>query len=249
MPKIGLFIPCYIDQFYPHVGLATLRVLRQLGLDIDFPEEQTCCGQPMANSGCGDETRPVAEKFLRVFGKYDHVVAPSGSCVSMVRNHYAQWLDGKPNFDHLRSNTFELCEYLVDVAGVTKVDGDFPFKVGLHMSCHGLRELQLGRSSEKMVPAFNKVGQLLTQLKGIELVELSRPDECCGFGGTFAVNEEAVSCLMGRDRIADHLLGGAEVITGFDVSCLMHLEGIIRREKTPLRVMHVAEILETAELS
>ncbi len=167
----------------------------------------------------------------------------------MVRNHYAQWLDGKPDFDHLRSNTFELCEYLVDVAGVTKVDGDFPFKVGLHMSCHGLRELQLGRSSEKMVPAFNKVGQLLTQLKGIELVELSRPDECCGFGGTFAVNEEAVSCLMGRDRIADHLLGGAEVITGFDVSCLMHLEGIIRREKTPLRVMHVAEILETAELS
>jgi len=249
MPKIGLFIPCYIDQFYPHVGLATLRVLRQLGLDIDFPEEQTCCGQPMANSGCGDETRAVAEKFLRIFGKYDHVVAPSGSCVSMVRNHYAQWLDGKPDFDHLRSNTFELCEYLVDVAGVTKVDGDFPFKVGLHMSCHGLRELQLGRSSEKMVPAFNKVGQLLTQLKGIELVELSRPDECCGFGGTFAVNEEAVSCLMGRDRIADHLLGGAEVITGFDVSCLMHLEGIIRREKTPLRVMHVAEILETAELS
>ena len=249
MPKIGLFIPCYVDQLYPHVGLAAYRVLRQLGLDIEFPEEQTCCGQPMANSGCAGETQPFAERFLKVFGKYDHVVAPSGSCVSMVRNHYAQWLEGKPGFDHLRANTFELCEYLVDVIGVTEVDGDFPLKVGLHMSCHGLRELGLGRSSEKMVPAFNKVRQLLVQLKGIELIELTRPDECCGFGGTFAVDEEAVSSLMGRDRITDHVKGGAEVITGFDVSCLMHLEGIIRREQIPLRVMHIAEILEGAKLS
>lgn len=249
MPKVGLFIPCYVDQLYPHVGLATYRVLRQLGLDIEFPEEQTCCGQPMANSGCAEQTQPLAERFLKIFGKYDHVVAPSGSCVSMVRNHYTQWLEGMPGFDHLRANTFELCEYLVDIAGVTKVEGSFPLKVGLHMSCHGLRELRLGRSSEKMVPAFNKARQLLAQLKGIELIELIRPDECCGFGGTFAVNEEAVSSLMGRDRIADHVQGGAEVIAGFDVSCLMHLEGIIRREKMPLRVMHVAEILEGSRLS
>lgn len=249
MARVGLFIPCYIDQLYPQVGLAALRMLRQLGLDVHFPEEQTCCGQPMANSGCAEQTRPLAERFLKIFAGYDHVVAPSGSCVSMVRNHYAQWLEGRPGFDHLRTNTFELCEYLVDVAGVTKVEGDFPLKVGLHMSCHGLRELRLARSSEQMVPAFNKVRQLLAQLKGIELIELARPDECCGFGGTFAVDEEAVSSLMGRDRIADHMRGGAEVITGFDVSCLMHLEGIIRREKRPLRVMHVAEILEAARLS
>jgi L-lactate dehydrogenase complex protein LldE len=117
------------------------------------------------------------------------------------------------------------------------------------MSCHGVRELRLASSSEKMLPAFNKVRQLLAQLNGIELIDLTRPDECCGFGGTFAVNEEAVSSLMGRDRIADHVHGGAEVITGFDVSCLMHLEGIILREKTPVRVMHVAEILEGAKLS
>lgn len=249
MSKLGLFIPCYIDQLYPQVGLATYRVLRRLGLAIEFPEEQTCCGQPMANSGCAGETRLLAERFLRIFGKYDHVVAPSGSCVSMVRNHYAQWLEGKPGFEHLRANTFELCEYLVDTVGVTKVEGEFPLKVGLHMSCHGLRELRLGRSSERMVPDFNKVRPLLAQLRGIELIELARPDECCGFGGTFAVNEEAVSSLMGRDRIADHVQGGAEVITGFDVSCLMHLEGIIRREKIPIRVMHVAEILEGARLS
>ena len=249
MPKVGLFIPCYVDQLYPQVGLATLRGLRRLGLEVEVPEEQTCCGQPMANAGCAEDARPLAERFLKLFGKYDHVVAPSGSCVSMVRNHYAQWLEGRPGFDHLRANTFELCEYLVDVARVTKVNGDFPLKVGLHMSCHGLRELRLGSSSEQMVRPFNKVRQLLAQLKGIELIELTRPDECCGFGGTFAVTEEAVSSLMGRDRIADHVRGGAEVITGFDVSCLMHLEGIIRRQKIRLRVMHVAEILEAARLS
>ena len=249
MLRVGLFIPCYIDQLYPKVGLATLHVLHRLGLDVDFPREQTCCGQPMANSGCAEQARPLAERFLTIFGKYDHVVAPSGSCVSMVRNHYEQWLKGKPQFDRLRANTFELCEYLVDIARVTNVKGEFPHKVGLHMSCHGLRELRLGRSSEVMVKPFNKVRFLLAQLDRINLVELTRPDECCGFGGTFAVNEESVSCLMGRDRIADHEKAGAEIIAGFDTSCLMHLEGLIRRENKPLRVMHVAEILEVAKLS
>jgi L-lactate dehydrogenase complex protein LldE len=249
MAKVALFVPCYVDQFYPRVGLATLRVLRKLGLDVEFPPEQTCCGQPMANSGCAEDARPLAERFLAIFGGYDHVVAPSGSCVSMVRNHYAQWLEGKPGFDHLRTSTFELCEYLVDVAKVVRVDGEFRRKVGLHQSCHGLRELRLGRSSELRAAPFNKVRFLLEQLRGIELVELSRADECCGFGGTFAVNEEAISSLMGRDRIADHENAGAEVIAGFDVSCLMHLEGLIRRAGKPMQVMHVAEILEPARLS
>lgn len=249
MAKTALFIPCYIDQFYPQVGIATLRVLRRLGIDLEFPKEQTCCGQPMANSGCADEARPLAEKFLRVFAGYDAVICPSGSCTSMVRNHYAQWLKGKPGFERLRANTFELCEYLVDVARVKRVEGEFPRKVGLHMSCHGLRELRVARSSERMVKPFNKVRALLQQLRGIEIVELSRPDECCGFGGTFAVTEEAVSALMGRDRIADHEKAGADVITSMDMSCLMHMEGLIRRNKRPLQVMHVAEILQNARLS
>jgi L-lactate dehydrogenase complex protein LldE len=249
MPKIGLFIPCYVDQLFPKVGLATWRILRSLQLDVEFPEAQTCCGQPMANSGSAEAARPLAERFLTIFGKYDHVVTPSGSCASMVRNHYDQWLDGKPGFDHLRTNTFELCEYLVDVAKVTKVDGEFPRKVGVHMSCHGLRELRLARSSERMDAPFNKVVFLLSQLRGITLVDLARPDECCGFGGTFAVAEEAVSCMMGNDRIADHARAGAEVMTGFDMSCLMHLDGLIRRQRIPMEVMHVAEILAAARLS
>jgi len=249
LKTIGLFIPCYIDQFYPLVGLAALRILKKLGNKVEFPREQTCCGQPMANSGLEDAVRPCAEKFLRIFGKYDCVVAPSASCVSMVRNHYPRWLGGKSGFDHLRTNTFELCEFLVDVAGVRKVDGEFPYRVGLHMSCHGLRELRLASSSELVAGSFNKVRSLIQPLRGVELVSLSRPDECCGFGGTFAVFEEAVSSLMGRDRVEDHLRAGAEIIAGYDSSCLMHLEGIIKRQRAPLRVMHVAEILESAVLS
>lgn len=249
MPKIGLFVPCYIDQFYPQVALATLRMLRKVAGTVEFPQEQTCCGQPMANSGCSKDARLLGEHFLSVFARYDQVVAPSASCVSMVRNHYAQWFSTDSRFEHLRANTFELCEYLTDIARVPHVDGDFRFRVGLHQGCHALRELRLARSSELMVSGFNKVRDLLAQLRGIQLVDLTRPDECCGFGGTFAVNEEAISCLMGRDRIADHEQAGVEVITGNDTSCLMHLEGLIKRSGKKLRVMHVAEILEPARLS
>jgi len=224
MPTVGLFIPCYIDQFYPQVGLSTLRILKKLGINVEYPHEQTCCGQPMANSGSEDAARPCAEKFLRLFGKYDCVVAPSASCISMVRYHYSQWLEGRPDFNHLAAKTFELCEYLVDVVGIREVDGEFAHRVGLHMSCHGLRELRLAKSSELVAKTFNKARLLIESLRGIELVSLSRPDECCGFGGTFAVFEEAVSALMGRDRIADHLRAGAEIIAGYDSSCLMHLE-------------------------
>jgi L-lactate dehydrogenase complex protein LldE len=249
MSKVGLFIPCYVDQLYPRVGLATARVLRAAGVDVEFPEEQTCCGQPMYNSGCADDARPLAERFLRVFGGYEAVVAPSGSCVSMVRLHYRELLGESPALQAVASRTFELCEYLVDVRGVTKVDGEFPHRVGLHKSCHGLRELRMGRSSERMDAPLDKVRRLLEPLRGIRLVEPSRADECCGFGGTFSVNEEAVSCFMGRDRIADHEQAGAEVIAGYDMSCLMHMEGLIRREGKPLKVMHVAEILEGARLT
>jgi L-lactate dehydrogenase complex protein LldE len=249
MPRIGLFIPCYVDQLYPQVGIATLHILKKLGTEIEFPEEQTCCGQPMANMGCARDAEPLARRFLRIFKDYDVVVAPSGSCVSMVRNHYHQWLEGEPGFEHLRTHTYELCEYLVEVAGVKLVDGEFAHRVGLHMSCHGIRELRMASGTERMIPPFNKVRGLLSQLRGIDIKELSRPDECCGFGGTFSVTEEAVSSLMGRDRIADHEHAGAEVIAGFDMSCLMHMEGLIKRANKPMRVMHVAEILENARLS
>ncbi len=249
MATVGLFIPCYVDQFYPRVGLATLRILRGLGLEVEYPREQTCCGQPMFNTGCSKEARPLAERFVRLFSGFEAVVAPSASCVSMVRTHYPELLGDSPELRRLGERTFDLSEYLVDVAKVTRVDGEFRKKVGLHRSCHGIRELRMSRSSERMDPPFDKTRQLISQLAGIELVELERPDECCGFGGTFAVTEEAVSCMMGKDRIADHVRAGAEVIAGYDMSCLMHMEGLARRDGKGLPVVHVAEMLEKARLS
>jgi L-lactate dehydrogenase complex protein LldE len=243
MPTVGLFIPCYVDQLYPQIGMATAELLERSGFQIEFPEAQTCCGQPMANTGCTEATRPLAERFLQIFAPFDYVVAPSGSCVAMVRHHYEEYLHGFPGFEELKSKTFELCEFLVDVVKLNQLDLSFPYRVGLHQSCHGLRELRLGSSSEIVGPAYNKAQQLLRLLAGIEIVQLKRPDECCGFGGTFAVNEEAVSCMMGNDRIFDHEQAGTQVLTANDMSCLMHMQGLIHRQKKPIRVMHIAEIL------
>jgi L-lactate dehydrogenase complex protein LldE len=243
---IGLFIPCYVDQFYPQVGLATLDVLERLGLDVEFPEEQTCCGQPMANAGFHEDARPVAERFLRTFADYEYIVSPSGSCVAMVRHHYEQVLGHSAALHEVAHKTFELCEFLTDVLKVERMTGRFPHRVGLHQSCHALRELRTASDSELVGPAFNKPRRLLESLDGIQLTNLARPDECCGFGGLFAVSEEAVSCAMGMDRVADHEQAGTEILTSTDMSCLMHLDGLIRRQRKTMRVLHVAEIFAEA---
>ncbi len=241
--KVGLFIPCYVDQFYPQVGKATLSLLQKLGCQVTYPLQQTCCGQPMANSGCEGDAAATYHHFVDTFQSFDYVVAPSGSCAYHVRKHY-DTIEQTAAVQHLRKNTLDIAEFLVDVLQIKSLPAvQFPYKVGLHQSCHGLRGLRLGQGSERMGKPYSKIGQLLQMVKGLELVELDRKDECCGFGGTFAVSESAVSVKMGKDRIADHQQQGAEVITAGDMSCLMHLEGIIRREQRPLRVMHVVEIL------
>lgn len=240
---VGLFVPCYIDQFYPDTGIAALELLEQFGVEVVYPAGQTCCGQPMANAGCADDAGPLAERFLDLFKSFDYIVAPSGSCVAMVRHHYADYIGGHPDFEGLRNKTFELCEFLVDIIKVQSLDLSFPYRVGLHESCHGLRELRMGRSSEVVGTAFSKSRQLLEMIDDLEITSPERPDECCGFGGTFAVNEEAVSCMMGLDRIADHEQAGAQVLTATDMSCLMHLDGLIRRGGKPVHVMHIAQIL------
>jgi len=243
--EVGLFIPCYVDQFYPRVGISTVELLERQGVKVDFPQQQTCCGQPMANSGCFADAAPLARNFLSIFSRYRYVVCPSGSCTSMVRNHYRNLLPDSPELNEMRGKVYELCEFLHDVLKV-QLRGRFPHRVGLHQSCHGLRELRLGAGSERRIDGFDKIRDLLLGLEGIELVQLARPDDCCGFGGTFAVYEEAVSCAMGKDRIADHERAGAEIIAGADMSCLMHLSGLLQRQKKPIRVMHVAELLEEA---
>lgn len=258
--RVGLFIPCYIDQLYPDVAKATVEVLQRLGIDFDFPSAQTCCGQPMANTGCDADAKPLAERFVRIFADYDNIVCPSGSCVAMVRHHYRDYFEGAqanqpkgtgtllPAFEKVSARTFELCEFLHDIVKVDGFDVRFPHRVGLHQSCHGLRELRLGASSETMNGEVDKVGDLLKTIEGLQLTTAERPDECCGFGGTFAVNEADVSAAMGRDRIADHRQAGAEVLVAGDMSCLMHLQGLIRRDRTPLPVMHVAQVLAGREL-
>lgn len=241
--RIGLFIPCYIDQLYPDVGMATAELLEKLGVEVEFPVEQTCCGQPMANTGCQPETRPLALKFLKIFSGFPYVVCPSGSCVAMVRHHYREYLAGQPGFEELVGKTYELCEFLVDVLKVKPLTGSFPYQVGIHQSCHGLRGLRLASSSEVVGPSFSKMRYLLEALEGITFSQLDRPDECCGFGGTFSINEEAVSSQMGLDRLADHERVGTQVLTAPDMSCLMHLSGLMRRQGTRLPVMHIAQIL------
>lgn len=241
--KIALFIPCYIDQFYPQVGTATLELLERYGADVDFPPDQTCCGQPLLNLGCVAEARPLAERSLRIFSGYEHVVCPSASCTAMVRHHYGQLLGDSPASRDFAARTFELCEFLSDVLAVERIEGRFPHRVALQQGCHGLRDLRLGGASERRNEPASKPQRLLASLDGIELVELNRPDECCGFGGTFAVTEEAVSCMMGRDRLRDHVQAGADVLTSTDMSCLMHLDGLRRRDELNMRVMHIAEIL------
>src|SRR2546428_5970316 len=200
---VALFIPCYVDQFYPRVGLATAEVLERHGVTVHFPEAQTCCGQPMANSGFFDDARPLARKMLEVFAPYEHVVCPSGSCTSMVRNHFETILPGDPRVAGLRAKTRELCEFLHDVLQV-RPRGRFPDKVGLHDSCHGLRELRLGSGSERLVQGFSKVRALLEGIDGLRLAELARADECCGFGGTFALPAEAGSCALGPGPMPAH---------------------------------------------
>jgi L-lactate dehydrogenase complex protein LldE len=241
--KVGLFIPCYVDQFYPDVGMATVELLENLGIEVDFPTEQTCCGQPMANTGCTEQTRPLAEKYFRIFRDYEYVVCPSGSCVSMVRNHYVEYLNNRKDFEQTCARTMELCEFLTDVMKIESLAVKFPYRVGLHSSCHGLRELRLDKCSERRGIQVSKVRRLLEMVEGIEFVKLQREDECCGFGGTFAVAEEGVSVLMGRDRCEDHIQAGAQVIAATDMSCLMHMEGILRRQKNTIPVMHVAQVL------
>ncbi len=240
--KVGLFIPCYVDQFYPNAGIATYKLLVKLGVDVTYPVGQTCCGQPMANSGFAHLTTDCDRLFVDNFAGFDYIVSPSGSCVLHIKDH----LHSEEEADKalgIRKKIYELVEFLVDILKVGNLHASFPHKVGLHQSCHGQRGLMLTQMTELVAPYFSKPGQLLAQVKGLELVELSRADECCGFGGTFCVVEEAISSKMGKDRINDHLLHGAEYITGSDMSCLMHMEGILKRADSKVKVLHIAEIL------
>ncbi|RZK79498.1 MAG: (Fe-S)-binding protein [Pedobacter sp.] len=242
---VGLFVPCYIDQFYPNAAIATLKLLKKLGVDVVYPTKQTCCGQPMANSGFEHLTKGCNDLFIENFSDFDYVVSPSGSCTLHIKEHLHSDTH-EPQAKNIRKHIYELTEFLTDVLKVEKLTASFPHKVGVHQSCHGQRGLMLAQMTEIVGAPFSKPLQLLNMVEGLEIVPLNRPDECCGFGGTFCVTEEAVSVKMGKDRVADHLNNGAEYITAADMSCLMHMEGILRRQESKVKVIHIAEILNAS---
>jgi L-lactate dehydrogenase complex protein LldE len=240
--KIGLFIPCYVDVVYPQVGIATYKLLKHLGLDVEYPLNQTCCGQPMANAGFEKQSIPLAEKFEERFKGFDYIVSPSVSCTAFIKLNYPRLLNGKHECETTKK-AMDVVAFLHDVVRVSRPLGTFPHKVSLHNSCHGVRELGLSSPSEEHVPKFNKIKDLLNLVEGIQVVEPERPDECCGFGGMFSVEEIAISAQMGIDKVERHLQTGAEYITGPDCSCLMHMSGIAKKQGLDIEFKHVVEIL------
>jgi len=234
--KVTLFIPCFVDQLVPRVGLDMVGVLRRIGCELHYPENQTCCGQPAFNAGFWDEARPVAERFVRIFKNAEMIVCPSGSCTTMVRCFYPELLKTsacREDAMALTRRIFEFSEFLVDVARVTDVGASFPYRVTYHDSCHLLRELHIERQPR----------ELLRNVKGLELVDLPYSQECCGFGGAFAVKFPEISGAMG-DVKANHVEStGADYVTACDSSCLMHVEGVLRRKGARARTIHIAQIL------
>lgn len=242
--KIGLFIPCYIDAIYPEVGIATLELLEKLGLDVEYPMEQTCCGQPMSNEGDYKSAETAQKLFIQNFKDYEYIVGPAGSCVKQVRLHFDN-LEQTDEVKQVRKNTYELVEFLHDILQVKSFPGvEFKHKVALHNSCSSIRGLGIAQPSEIIGTPYNKSADLLKMIDGLEIAEMSRPDECCGFGGTFCVTDEVVSGKMGKDKISDYVTSGAEYVVSPDMSCLMHQKGVaLKNGITHLPFLHIAQVL------
>jgi len=226
--RVSLFVTCFNDTLFPQTGRATVRLLERLGCEVDFPLEQTCCGQMHMNSGYPREGMALARRLARVFEGADLVVTPSASCAGMLRRQLPAG-EGPP--------VLELTEFLVDRLGVVDVGATFPHRVTLHPTCHSLRLLKLG----------DRPRRLLEAVQGLDLVDLEEADECCGFGGTFAVKNADTSMAMLSDKLRRILDTRAEVCTAADNSCLMHIGGALRRQRTGVRAMHLAEILAARE--
>ena len=222
--RVSLFVTCFNDTLFPQTGRATVRLLERLGCEVDFPLEQTCCGQMHMNSGYAREGVALARRFARVFEGAELVVTPSASCAGMLRQQLAEH-DGPP--------VLELTEFLVDRLGLDDVGAHFPHRVTFHPTCHSLRELGVG----------DRPLRLLRAVSGIEFVELPQSDECCGFGGTFAVKNAEVSSAMLSDKVRAVLDTGAEIVCAADNSCLMHIGGALSRQRTGVRSMHLVEVL------
>lgn len=241
--RIALFVACFNDVFYPRTGQAIVKLLRRLGHEVEFPLEQTCCAQMQFNTGYQDDSIPLAERFCDTFDQYDAVLAASGSCASMVKEYYPVLADraGSPSLrrrsESIGGRLYELSELLVDVLDVTDTGSYFPHQVTYHPTCHTLRMLRVG----------DRPTQLLRAVEGLELVDLPDAEECCGFGGTFALRNSDTSIAMGNDKVSCAYSTGAQVLTAGDNSCLMHLNGLMTRGRSGMTSLHYAEILASTK--
>lgn len=237
--RVALFITCINDTFFPNTGRAVVQIIERLGHEVEFPAEQTCCGQMHVNSGYERMAIPLIRRFVEVFSDAEVIVSPSASCVALIRDQYARIAVATGDSElidkvlALLPRVFELTEFLVDRLGAVDVGARFPRKVALHPTCHSLRLLHVG----------DRPRRLLDAVEGLELIQLRRPEECCGFGGTFAVKNPAVSSAMLEDKLDDIASSGAEFCVALDNSCLMHIQGGLDRMLLPVRAIHLAEIL------
>jgi L-lactate dehydrogenase complex protein LldE len=234
--RITLFIPCFVDLMYPKVGICMVQILEKLGHEITCPERVACCGQPAFNSGYWKEARPIAEKVLDQLPGEEPIVVASGSCGAMLKVFYPELFAGTPHLEKakvLSKRVFEFSDFLVNQLGVTDIGATFPARVTIHDGCHGLREL----GNKK------PIRQLLNRVKGLELLEMKEAEVCCGFGGTFAAKFPMISTAMGDVKCQSALETGADYIVSNDSSCLMQIQGLLSRQRKPIKTIHLAEVL------
>ncbi len=243
--RVALAVPCYVDQLRPQAARATLTLLERLGCTVSLAFDAPCCGQPMSNAGAVADACAAAGAWADSAQPFDHVVMPSGSCTHHVR-HQLPRLVADARGTHAARVTYELCEFIAGPLGMPVLAGRFPQRVAMHLGCHAQRGLRAGGSSELHQAPSGAMHALLSGLEGLSIVPLTRADECCGFGGSFAVGEPELSVAMGRSRLADYTAHDAEVLVSSDPSCLLHLEGIAAHHGSRLRTLHIAELLEEA---
>lgn len=234
--KVQLFIPCFVDQLYPQTAFNMVKVLEKATCEVAYNTNQTCCGQPAFNAGFWDEARAVCSKFLKDFEGADYIVAPSASCVGFVRNYYSKLFENSSQHNQVKDlskRTFEFTEFLTDVLKIENFGAELNVKATYHDSCAALRECKIKQGPRN----------LLSHVKGLELVEMQDNETCCGFGGTFAVKFDAISIGMADQKTRNAMETGAEMIISTDLSCLMHIDGYIKGKELPLKTMHIADVL------
>ncbi|MBT3208767.1 MAG: (Fe-S)-binding protein [Bacteroidetes bacterium] len=237
---VDLFIPCFVDQVYPETGFNVIKILKKLDIEVFYNPKQTCCGQPSFNSGYWKETKEIASKFLKDFPNDRPIVSPSGSCSAFVKNYYGELFSDDSSlekFEILKNNMFELSDFLVNYLKVYDLGAVFPAKVTYHDACSALREY--GLKEEARI--------LLKNVKGLELIEMNESDVCCGFGGTFSVKHKSISTAMTQQKVENAMKTGAEYIVTTEASCILNIEAYIKKQKLPIKTIHIADILSSFE--